>query len=123
MVTKSVATMTPDGFWMKTVTWIPKTSVFPVATVSTDWVTYDSLAGRWVDISMGSFGAYGYTTSTGWTHGLMLWTAEAFLPNGDRTSETGSLTTKISDVKYTTAQAFTTTAGLLYHITTVCTKQ
>jgi hypothetical protein len=123
LVTKSVATITPDGYWMKTVTWTPKTPFYPAATVTTDWMTYDSDAGRWVDIQMGSFGGYGYTTATGWTHGLMLWTSEAFLPNGDVTSATGNLTTKVSDVKYTTAQAFTTTAGLLYHITSVCTKQ
>jgi len=122
-VTTSVATMTPDGFWIKTVSTTPKTSVFPADSISTDWMTYDSTVGRWVDVSMGSFGSYGYTTSTGWSHGLLLWTAEAFLPNGDLTSSTGTLVTKVSDVKYTAVQGFTTAAGLLSRVTSVCTKQ
>jgi hypothetical protein len=89
---------------------------------ATDWYTYDANAKRWIDITVGSYGGYGYSTSTGWEHGHILWGADSFLPDGDVTSSTGTLITKISDTKLTTASAFTTTAGLLNRVTGTCTK-
>ena len=39
---------------------------------------------------------------TGWAHGHLLWGADSFLPDGDVTSSTGTLVTKVSDTKFTT---------------------
>jgi len=119
----SVTTLTPDGYWMKSVSKSAGTSYAKYATTFTDWVTYDSNTKRWVDIGMGSFGGYGYSSSTGPDkYGRTLWTAEAFMPDGDSTSTTGTLQTKISDTKYTTAGAFTTAAGLVNNVSSTCTK-
>jgi hypothetical protein len=118
----SVTTMSPDGYSMKTVSKSPKVSYAATGFTTTDWVTYDSRAGRWIDITVGSFGAYGYSTSTGWSHGQLLWGADSFLPDGDVTSSTGTVMTKISDTKYTTGSAFTTTAGLVNRVHGTCIK-
>ena len=115
--------MAPDGYFMKYVTKSPKVSYAAVPYTATDWVTYDNNAKRWVDITVGSYGAYGYSTSMGWEHGHMLWGADSFLYDGDMTSSTGTVWTKVSDTKLTSASAFTTTAGLLNRVTVACTKQ
>ena len=124
-VTRIISTysMAPDGYFMKQVSKSPKVSYSAVGFTSTDWITYDSRASRWIDVSVGSYGGYGYSTSTGWEHGHILWGADSFLPDGDVTSSTGTMMTKVSDTKLTTASAFTTTAGLLNRVTGVCTKQ
>lgn len=114
--------LAPDGYFMKFTTTSPKVSYAAVGFTSTDWVTYDSRAKRWIDITVGSNGGYGYSTSTGWENGHVLWGADSFLPDGDLTSSTGTLFTKVSDTKITQASAFTTTAGLLNRVTGTCTK-
>ena len=116
-------TMAPDGYFMKALTKSPKVSYAAVGSTTTDWFTYDNDAKRWIDITVGSYGAYGYSTSTGWSNGNILWGADSFLPNGDQTSSTGTLITKISDTKYTTKSAFTSAAGLLNRVTGSCAKQ
>jgi hypothetical protein len=115
--------MAPDGYSVKSISKSPKVSYAAVGFTATDWYTYDSNAKRWIDITIGSYGAYGYATSTGWENGHLLWGADSFLPDGDLTSSTGTLITKVSDTKLTTASAFTTTAGLLNRVTGTCTKQ
>ncbi len=115
--------MDPDGYFMKSISKSPKTSYSAVGFTSTDWYTYDARAQRWIDITVGSYGSYGYSTSTGWDHGHLLWGADSFLPDGDVTSSTGTLLTKVSDTKMTSASAFTSTAGLLNRVTGTCTKQ
>lgn len=118
-----VTTMTPDGYWMKTVTTSAGVSYAKFPSTYTDLVTYDGTAKRWIDIGTGSYGAYGYSTSTGMdSYGHMLWGADSFLYDGDTTSSTGTLVTKVSDTKYTTASAFTTTAGLVNRVHGTCTK-
>lgn len=114
--------MAPDGYFMKYVTKAAKVSYAAVGGSETDWVTYDSNAKRWVDVGVGSYGSYGYSTSTGWEHGHILWGADSFLFDGDLTSSTGTLWTKVSDRKITAAGAFTTVAGLLNRVATTCTK-
>ncbi|WP_317996264.1 hypothetical protein [Vulcanimicrobium alpinum] len=116
-------TMAPDGYFMKSLTKSQKVSYAAVGYTATDWYTYDNDAKRWIDVTVGSSGAYGYSTSMGWQNSYMLWGADSFLPNGDVTSSTGTLMTKISDTKYTTKQAFTTAAGLLNRVTGSCAKQ
>lgn len=116
-------TMAPDGYFMKSLTKSPKVSYSAVGSTTTDWYTYDNDAKRWIDITVGSYGAYGYSTSTGWSNGRMLWGADSFLPNGDYTSSTGTLMTKISETKYTTKSAFTSAAGLLNRVNGSCAKQ
>ena len=115
--------MAPDGYFMKSISKSPKVSYAAVGSVATDWYTYDPNAKRWIDITIASYGGYGYSTSTGWENGHILWGAESFLPDGDLTSSTGTLLTKISATKFTTASAFTTTAGLLNRVKGSCTKQ
>jgi hypothetical protein len=115
--------MAPDGYFMKSVSKSPKVSYAATGFSNTDWITYDSLAMRWIDVSVGTYGAYGYSTSTGWQHGHILWGADSFLPDGDTTSTTGTLMTKVSDTKLTTGSAFTTVAGLVNRVTGTCTKQ
>jgi len=95
--------MAPDGYFMKSITKSQKVSYAAVASTTTDWVTYDSTAKRWIDITLGTYGSYGYSTSV--------------------TSSTGSVVTKVSDTKFTTAAAFTTSAGLLNRVSSTCTKQ
>ena len=119
----STYSMAPDGYFMKQVSKSPKVSYAAVGYTTTDWITYDSRVKRWIDISVGSSGSYGYSTSTGWEHGRLLWGADSFLPDGDVTSTTGTLMTKVSDTKFTTAAAFTSTAGLLNRVMGTCTKQ
>lgn len=114
--------LAPDGYFMKYTTTSAKVSYAATGFTSTDWVTYDSRAKRWIDITVGSQGVYGYSTSMGWENGHMLWGADSFLPDGDLTSSTGTLFTKVSDTKLTSASAFTTTAGLLNRVTGTCTK-
>lgn len=114
--------LAPDGYFMKYTTTSPKVSYAATGFTATDWVTYDSRAKRWIDITVGSQGGYGYSTSTGWENGHMLWGADSFLPDGDLTSSTGTLFTKVSNTKLTSASAFTTTAGLLNRVTGTCTK-
>ncbi|MEO7039353.1 MAG: hypothetical protein ABI186_04910 [Candidatus Elarobacter sp.] len=114
--------LAPDGYFMKYTTKSPKVSYAATGFTATDWVTYDARAKRWVDVTVGSYGGYGYSTSTGWENGHMLWGADSFLPDGDLTSSTGTLFTKVSDTKLTSASAFTTTAGLLNRVTGTCTK-
>lgn len=121
--TTSTYSYTPDGYFIKEVSKQPKVSYAAVGNTSTDWITYDSNAKRWIDITVGSYGTYGYSTSTGWEHGHILWGADSFLPDGDVTSSTGTLVTKASNTKFTTASAFTSVAGLLNRVTGVCTKQ
>jgi hypothetical protein len=114
--------MAPDGYFMKAASKSPKVSYAATGFTATDWYTYDANAKRWIDITVGSYGGYGYSTSTGWEHGHILWGADSFLPDGDLTSSTGTLITKVSDTTLTTASAFTTTAGLLNRVTGTCTK-
>jgi hypothetical protein len=101
----------------------PKVSYAATGFTATDYFTYDARAKRWIDITVGSQGGYGYSTSTGWEHGHILWGADSFLPDGDLTSSTGTLWTKVSDTKLTTASAFASVAGLLNRVTRNCTKQ
>jgi hypothetical protein len=115
-------TMAPDGYFLKFVTKAPKVSYTATGFTTTDWITYDARAGRWIDITIGTYGAYGYSTSTGWEHGHILWGADSFLPDGDSTSTTGTLMTKVSDTKVTSAGAFTTSAGLLNRVSGTCVK-
>jgi len=114
--------MAPDGYFIKYVTKAAKVSYSAVGSTSTDWVTYDSNAKRWIDVSVGSYGSYGYSTSVGWEHGHILWGNDSFLYDGDVTSSTGTLVTKISDRKLITVGAFTTVAGLLNRVASTCTK-
>lgn len=114
--------LAPDGYFMKYTTKSPKVSYAATGLTATDWVTYDARAKRWIDVTVGSYGAYGYSSSTGWENGHIMWGADSFLPDGDLTSSTGTLVTKVSDTKLTTASAFTTTAGLLNRVTGTCTK-
>jgi len=114
--------LAPDGYFMKYTTTSPKVSYAATGFTATDWVTYDSRAKRWIDMTVGSQGGYGYSTSTGWENGRMLWGADSFLPDGDVTSSTGTLFTKVSDTKITSASAFTSAAGLLNRVTGTCTK-
>lgn len=114
--------LAPDGYFMKYTTTSPKVSYAATGLTSTDWVTYDARAKRWIDVTVGSYGTYGYSTSTGWENGHILWGADSFLPDGDVTSSTGTMLTKVSDTKVSTASAFTSTAGLLNRVTGTCTK-
>ena len=118
----TVYTLAPDGYFMKQVTKVGKVSYSAVAPTVTDWITYDANAKRWVDVEVGSYGAYGYSTSPGWEHGHILWGADSFLPDGDSTSSTGTLINKISDTKIISLSAFTIAAGLLNRVSTACTK-
>jgi hypothetical protein len=118
----STYTLAPDGYFMKQVTKSSKVSYSAFNPTTTDWVTYDSNAKRWIDVEVGSYGSYGYSTSTGWEHGHILWSDDSFLPDGDVTSSTGTLINKISDTKFIGLSAFTTTAGLLNRVTTSCAK-
>ncbi len=115
--------LSSDGYFMKSVSKSPKVSYAANGYTATDWITFDARANRWIDVQTGSYGSYGYSTSTGWEHGHLLWGADSFLPDGDVTSSTGILMTKVSDTKLTTASAFTTSAGLLNRVTGSCTKQ
>lgn len=121
--TTTTFSMMPDGYFMKGVSKSPKVSYAATGSTSTDYYTYDSRVGRWIDMTIASQGGYGYATSTGWKHGHMLWSFDSFLPDGDLTSSTGQLMTKVSDTKYRFASAFTTEAGLLNRVTGTCVKQ
>jgi len=116
-------TMAPDGYFIVGKTVSPKVAYAAVGFKSTDWITYDGLAKRWIDVTIGTYGAYGYSTSVGWQFGHLVWNADSFLPDGDITSTTGTMLTKVSDTKFTTASAFTSSAGLLNRVTGSCTKQ
>lgn len=114
--------MSPDGYFMKVDSASPKVSYAAVGYTGSSSMTYDTDTKRWVNVSLGSYGSYQFETSQGWKNNMLLWRDESFAPNGDWTSTTGTLYTKVSDNEYTTASAFTTEAGLVNRVNGTCKR-
>jgi hypothetical protein len=115
--------MDPTGFWMITKTSTKPASYFPYASQMTDWTTYDRDTSRWVDVSTGSFGAYGVSTSPGWSGDTITWTDALFKPTSDVMAETPTVVTKVSASKWTSPYTFQERSDKQWvTVNTACTK-
>ncbi|HXW52338.1 MAG TPA: hypothetical protein VEJ41_10135 [Candidatus Acidoferrales bacterium] len=122
-ITTSVTTIDPTGYWMVTKSLTKAMAWFPYPTNTTDLVTYDPTAKRWVDVFSGDFGAYDVTTAPGWTGHTIVWTDQLFVPGPDIMAQTPTTVTKVSATKTTAHSTFRErSSGRWIAVDTVCTK-
>jgi hypothetical protein len=120
---ETVSTTSPsaDGYWLVTKSKIAKTPI-TAAFQSTDMVTYDALARRWVDIETDEQGNYGVTTSSGWHGNTIVW-SNAYTPKSTGIASTNPTSiTRVSPTEYTSLWSFVESNGRPVTVKTVCNK-
>ncbi len=119
---KATYALDPSGWWLNAMTATDAMAWFPHATTTYDKITYDASTSRWIDLTYGDLGAYGFTTAPGWVGNTMVWHDPTFAPNGDIVAQTDTTMTKVSDTKFTQTSSFTEKGGRNVAVTTTCTK-
>lgn len=121
-ITTIVTTMDPSGYWMVSKSTTAKSAWAPMAR-TTDWITWDADTHRWIDLTVGDYGAYGTQTSPGWVGNSMTWTDMLFKPGADVIAVTPVTTTKVSDSNLTQHSTFRErSSGKWIAVDTTCTK-
>jgi hypothetical protein len=91
--------------------------------VATDRITYDATTKRWIDVNYDNQGGYGLSVSKGWDGDRISWHDVSFAPTADISSQSSTVTTKVSATKETSESAFTEAkTGRHVTVSTVCTK-
>lgn len=122
-VTEVTYALDPTGYWLVETSTTAKASWIPSALKTTDRITYDSDAKRWVDVLTGDQGAYGLSFSKGWSGDSMVWHDVSFAAGPDIASQTDTTNTKVNATKMVSSSAFTETkTGRKVTVTGTCTK-
>jgi hypothetical protein len=121
--TTSEARISPDGYWLVTVTTTHAASWIPRTYSGVDRVTYDPTTARWIDINYDEKGYYSLTTSPGWRGNAIVWSYLAY-PHVDATARNYPTTMRrIGDARTVAHASFTDPAGRLIMATTTCVKE
>ncbi len=123
-VTTSVYSRDASGYWLEEVTTVKPPAWEPSPLRTYDKITYDSDTQRWVDVSYGDQGAYGLSTSAGWSGDHIVWHDRSFVPGASIRSTSDTTLTKVSPAKFTTSTSFVE-AGSGRNVTVegICTKR
>jgi hypothetical protein len=122
-VTTSTYTMDPSGWWIDQTSTTNPTKWISTKLTNVDKITYDSQTHRWIDVSYGDFGGYGFSVSSGWNGNKIAWHDLSFAAGPDIKSQTDIVTTKVSNTKTTSSSSFTEAkTGRVVGVTSVCTK-
>lgn len=118
----ATTSMSPDGYWLVTLTVTPPVPWNAATVTNTDYVTYDPTTSQWIDISMDDHGAYDGSTSAGWTGNSIVWTEKMYQKLHGLTSAHQRTFTKVNDTKTVVQQVFAEASGKRVTVTTTCTK-
>lgn len=121
-VSTSTYAMSPDGWFINETTVQDPVPWFNQKITSYDKITYDPQTKRWVDVTYGDLGNYGFTTSPGWDGNKMVWHDPTFAPTADVKSQTDATMTKDSAAKTTTTSSFTEASGRSIAVVATCVK-
>jgi hypothetical protein len=123
-ITTSTYTRDASGYWLAETTTVKPPAWEPTALRTYDKITYDADTKRWIDVSYGDQGAYGFTTSPGWTGSSIVWHDAAFVPGAAIRSSSDTTVTKETASKFTTSSSFVETgSGRTITVNGICTKQ
>ena len=123
-VTTSVYALDGSGYWLEETTTVKPPAWEPSPLRTYDKITYDADTKRWIDVSYGDQGAYGFTTSQGWNGDTIAWRDRAFVSGASIQSTTDTTMTKISPTKYETAMSFVEAgSGRTVTVKGICTKR
>jgi hypothetical protein len=123
-VTTSVYALDISGYWLEETTTVKPPAWEPTPLRTYDKITYDADTKRWVDVSYGDQGAYGLTTSQGWSGDRLMWHDRAFVPGASIQTSTDTIVTKVSPTKYTTSTSFVEAgSGRTVTVNGICTKR
>jgi hypothetical protein len=111
------------GYWINQSSTTNPVSWVPTPAVATDRITYDATTKRWIDVNYDNQGGYGLSVSKGWDGDRISWHDVSFAPTADISSQSSTVTTKVSATKETSESAFTEAkTGRHVTVSTVCTK-
>jgi hypothetical protein len=114
--------MSSDGWWIEETTVQDPVPWFPNKVTSYDKITYDAMTKRWIDVTYGDLGAYGFATSPGWSGNSMVWHDPTFVPTSDVKTQSDATMTKDSDTKTSSSSSFTEASGRNVTVSGTCTK-
>lgn len=120
--TTSVATMSPDGYWLITRTTVHKASWIPATFTTEDRMTYDPSTSRWIDMSYDEQGGYDLSTSPGWNGNTIVWTDMAYPKTNATATNNPTTLTRDSSTHTTAVSTFTEPSGRVVNVRTTCTK-
>jgi hypothetical protein len=121
-LTTSTYTASPDGWWIEQKTVTQPVPWFNHTVTTYDKITYDPTTKRWIDVSYGDLGTYGFSTSPGWNGNAIVWHDPTFAPTSDITAQTDTTFTKDSGTKVTVSSSFTEASGRNVSVLTTCNK-
>jgi hypothetical protein len=123
-ITTSVYSRDASGYWLQEATTVKPPAWEPTALQTYDKITYDPDTKRWIDVTYGDQGAYGLTTSAGWSGNDIVWHDPAFVPGASIQSTSDTTLTKLSPTKYTTSTSFVEAgSGRTVTVNGICTKR
>lgn len=117
--------MDPDGYWIDLTTTGATVPWFPYPNTGYDKITYDPLAKRWVDLSYGTLGSYGYAVSTPDSTAARIVWHDMTGATGDPSvaSNNDVVQTKVSDTQIVSKSTFKEKTGRVVNFTVTCKKQ
>jgi hypothetical protein len=114
----STTTVAMDGMWMVSQDSAPPFDQYRTVTINaTGYMGYDTTLKQWVQLGVGSDGAYGWQSSPGWQGNTITWTGK--LLDGSTITD---VITKVSDTETTDANTATDPQGKTNKATIHCTK-
>ena len=111
-----------SGYWRTGQRTTHSTDWFPHEFQSTDRVTYDYTAKRWVDVHTDTLGDYDVFISKGFSGQQITWHSIAFSPGTEIAAVSDVTYTKIGNNKIHVITGFKTTAGQGVRIEGNCTR-
>ncbi len=123
--TTTTFAMDPDGYWIDQTSTSQGVPWFPHPTTTNDKITYDTQMKRWVDVSYGTLGGYGYSVSApGSTPARIVW-HDMSGTTGDPTVATQNdiVQTQESPTHVVQKSDFKETSGRTVSFVTDCKKQ
>jgi hypothetical protein len=117
-----VYSMDPSGYWIIRNDTTHKASWIPRDFHSQTRYTYDSVAKRWIRISLGETGNYAVATAAMPVSTTKTYTYVIQSKAADIASYEPEVYNKVSATKKTMTTSFTETGGRVVHVTETCTK-
>jgi hypothetical protein len=80
--TRSTYALEPSNHWMTETTITEPVPWHPIRFTTSDKITFDGSAHKWIDLSTDELGGYSISTSRGWNGNRITWKDATYLANG-----------------------------------------